>query len=387
MYIKIKGGKNMIRILHSVSNMDRAGVETMLMNYYRYMDREKIQFDFLCNKKKPGAYDDEIKEMGGQIYITPGYNPLRYKKYFSYMKKLFREHSEYKIVHAHNGALAYYPLKAAKFSNIPIRIAHSHNTKINFDYKWPIKIFCKMQLKKPANYLYGCSKLAVEFYFGKDVLKKNNYSIINNAIEVERFLYDEAIRKKIRQQYNLTDKIVIGHIGRFMYQKNHTFLIDIFEKIAKREKNAVLMLAGDGELIENIKEKVHTLGLDEKVIFTGNVSNVNELYQAMDLFVLPSLYEGLPVVGIEAQTAGLPCVFSNTITEEVAITENVKFLDLKKSSSEWAKEAICVLKQSVDRKNMYEEITNKGYNIKIEAKKLQEKYIEMYEKIVEKEDK
>lgn len=377
----------MIRILHSVSNMDRAGVETMLMNYYRYIDREKIQFDFLCNKKKPGAYDDEIKKMGGRIYITPGYNPLRYKKYFTYMKKLFREHPEYKIVHAHNGALAYYPLKAANLSKIPIRIAHSHNTKINFDFKWPIKIYCKMQIKKPANYLYGCSKLAVKFYFGEDVLKKKKYTIINNAIEVERFLYNETIRAKIRQQYNLTDKIVIGHIGRFMYQKNHTFLVDIFESIAKEDKNAVLMLAGDGELVEKTKEKVHALGLDKKVIFTGNVSNVNELYQAMDLFILPSLYEGLPVVGIEAQTAGLPCIFSNTITEEVAITENVKFLDLKKSSSEWAKEVICILKQSVARKNMYEEITNKGYNIKIEAKKLQEKYIEMYEKIVEKEDK
>lgn len=376
----------MIRILHSVSNMDRAGVETMLMNYYRYMDRDKIQFDFLCNKKKPGAYNDEIKKMGGRIYVTPGYNPLYYKQYFSYMRKLFREHPEYKIVHAHNGALSYYALKAAKSAGIPIRIAHSHNTKINFDFKWPMKAYCRIKLKYAANCLYGCSKLAVGFYFGKNVLKKKTYSIIHNAIEVEKFLYDSVIREKIHKQYNLTDKIVIGHIGRFMYQKNHTFLIDIFEQIAKKEEKAVLLLAGDGELMEKIKDKVHVLGLDEKVIFTGNISNVNELYQAMDVFVLPSLYEGLPVVGIEAQTAGLPCVFSNTITEEVAITKNVKFVDLKKNSSEWAKEITKFLKQAGDRKNMYEEITSQGYNIKIEAKKLQEKYLEMYEKVMEKEE-
>lgn len=366
----------MIRVLHSVSNMDRAGIETMLMNYYRHMDRDKIQFDFLANKSKKGAYDEEIKNMGGRVYVTPGFNPIKSIEYRNFMMKLFREHPEYKIVHAHNGALGYWPLKYAEKSGIPVRIAHSHNTRINFDLKWIIKSYCKKRLKKVANLYWGCGKEAVEFYF-REKAEQEGYKIINNAIEVERFLFNEEKRNEIRESYHLEDKIVIGHVGRFMLQKNHKFLIKIFKAIHDKNENTVLLLIGEGELEQEVRNQVEELKLQDSIIFTGSIPNVNEMYQAMDAFILPSLYEGLPVVGIEAQAAGLPCYFSNTVTDETAITDLVKFISLEDSTDIWADIMLADITKHENRKNMYGEITEAGYNIEIEAKKLQDMYLNM----------
>ena len=215
----------MIRILHSVSNMDRAGIETMLMNYYRYMDKSKVQFDFLCNKKKPGAYDDEIKSMGGRIYHTPGLNPAKYPVYLKYMRELFQEHPEYKIVEAHNGALGVYALHAAKVSKIPVRIFHAHGASITKDWKLPIKLVCKACLPTNMTHHFSCGVEAAKCYFGQKVVDENDYVLIPNAIDVARFIYNPKIRNKIRKENNLENKHVVGHVGRFMAQKNHTFLI------------------------------------------------------------------------------------------------------------------------------------------------------------------
>lgn len=188
----------MIRILHSVSNMDRAGIETMLMNYYRYMDKSKVQFDFLCNKKKPGAYDDEIKSMGGRIYHTPGLNPAKYPVYLKYMRELFQEHPEYKIVEAHNGALGVYALHAAKVSKIPVRIFHAHGASITKDWKLPIKIVCKACLPANMTHHFSCGVEAAKCYFGQKVVDENDYVLIPNAIDVDRFIYNPEIRNKIK---------------------------------------------------------------------------------------------------------------------------------------------------------------------------------------------
>lgn len=193
----------MIRILHSVSNMDRAGIETMLMNYYRYMDKSKVQFDFLCNKKKPGAYDDEIKSMGGRIYHTPGLNPAKYPVYLKYMRELFQEHPEYKIVEAHNGALGVYALHAAKVSKIPVRIFHAHGASITKDWKLPIKLVCKACLPTNMTHHFSCGVEAAKCYFGQKVVDENDYVLIPNAIDVERFIYNPEIRNKIRKENNL----------------------------------------------------------------------------------------------------------------------------------------------------------------------------------------
>lgn len=367
----------MIRVLHSVSNMDRAGIETMLMNYYRHMDHDKVQFDFLCNKKKPGAYDEELKQFGGKIYHTPGLNPMKYFQYIKYMKQLFAEHPEYKVIEAHNGAFGVYALYPARKSNIPVRIYHAHGASITRDLKMPLKLFCKSRLKNNMTHHFTCGKAAAEFYFGKKVVDNGEYELIPNAIEVEKFIYNPQVREDMRKKYDLSDKHVIGHVGRFMTQKNHEFLIDLFAEYCKQDKMAFLVLLGDGELMDNMKEKVAQLGISDNVLFAGNVGNVNEWYQAFDLFILPSVWEGLPVVGVEAQAADLPCVFSDSITKEIGFSDKAAFVSLSASKEEWIKTISKMLKQT-ERKNQEELITRNHYNIKKEAVVLQERYIELY---------
>lgn len=359
-----------IRILQCVSNMDRAGIETMLMNFYRNMDRDKIQFDFLCNKSKPGDYDKEINMLGGKIYISPGLNPFKWFKYQKYMKELFKNHPEYKIIHCQNEAMGFPALYAAKKNGIPVRIAHSHNTVTRKDFKWPIKILYKYLLRLVATDYVACSHAAGKYLFGKDV------KVINNAIDSEKFIYNETVRKKIRKQYDIENKFVIGHVGRFEPQKNHEFLIKLFNEYQKQDSTAVLLLIGTGSLENHIRDLVHKLNLQDKVIFTGSIPNVNEMYQAMDMFILPSFHEGLPVVGIEAQAAGLKCIFANTITKEVKITENTQFLSLKSDIIYWIK-AINDCK-NYKRKNMQKILVKEGYDIKNTAKNLEAFYFNYY---------
>lgn len=368
----------MIRVLHSVSNMDRAGIETMLMNYYRHIDREKIQFDFLCNKKKPGAYDEEIYKMGGKIYHTPGLNPAKYPQYLKYMKQLFESHKEYRIVEAHNGALGVYALHAAKVNKIPVRIFHAHGASITKDWKLPIKLVCKAMLPANMNYYFSCGIAAARCYFGDKVVDNNDYELIPNAIEVERFIFDKKIRDTMRKKYGFENKNIIGHVGRFMTQKNHSFLIDVFEKVAQQDKNAMLVLLGDGELQSEIQKKVSEKGLSDKVYFAGNVGNANEWYNVFDIFVLPSIWEGLPVVGVEAQANDLPCIFSDTITTEIGLSEKAEFLSLQESVSVWVQSILNGFKNST-RKDNTQLITDNNYNIKYEAMKLQGRYLKLYE--------
>ncbi len=368
----------MIRILHSVSNMDRAGIETMLMNYYRHIDREKVQFDFLCNKTKHGAYDEEIRQLGGKIFHTPGLNPIKYNKYLKYMKQLFLKNPEYRIVEAHNGALGVYALHAAKKNNIPTRIFHAHGASITKDWKLPIKLVCKSLLPSNMNYQFTCGVEAARCYFGNEAVQRQDYELIPNAIEVEKFIYNKKERDEIRKKYDINNKHVIGHVGRFMAQKNHSFLIDVFYKVSKKDDDAILVLLGDGELQDDIKEKVKTYGLQKKVVFVGNVGNANEWYSAFDIFVLPSIWEGLPVVGVEAQASDLPCIFSDTITKEIALLSNVKFVSLEESADVWAENIIKRINK-YERKDNTSLITEKGYNISIEAKKLQKRYLQIFE--------
>ena len=314
----------MIRILQCVNDMHRAGLETMLMNYYRNIDREKIQFDFLTHRPQRSDYDDEIESLGGKIYYAPRLYPQNYPKYFKWMKQFFSEHPEYKIIHSHIDAMSYLPLKAAKKANIPVRIAHSHNTAIDRDFKYLLKTYFRFKLPKVANYYCACGKEAGEFLFpGKE------YMYVPNAIEIDRFLFNENVRMKKRRELGIKDEIVIGHIGRMSYQKNHKYLIDVFAEILKKRNDSILLLIGVGEKLDDIKKYVEKLGLSEQVRFLGNRADVDELYQAMDVFVMPSIFEGLPITAIEAQCNGLPCVFSTYITQQVKLSSNCEFVDLE----------------------------------------------------------
>ncbi|QHQ63611.1 glycosyltransferase [Anaerocolumna sedimenticola] len=358
--------------------MDRAGIETMLMNYYRHIDRDKIQFDFLCNKTKPGAYDDEIKNMGGKIYRTSGLNPAKYPKYLAYMKNLFAENPEYRIVEAHNGALGVYTLHAAKVNHIPVRIFHAHGASITKDWKLPIKLFCKSRLKANINHNFTCGIAAAECYFGKRVVDDGDYELIPNAIEVEHFVFNADIRKYLREKYKLQNKNVIGHVGRFMTQKNHSFLLEVFKQLSEKDNQAYLVLLGDGELMESMKQKARELDIVEKVLFVGNVGNANEWYQAFDVFVLPSIWEGLPVVGVEAQTADLPCVFSDCVTKEIGFSDKAQFVPLKAPMSGWV-EALQSALSMKERSDNSALIREKNYDIKNEAIKLQNRYLKLAE--------
>jgi len=347
----------MIRILHVVNDMHRAGLETMLMNYYRNIDRTKIQFDFLTHRPEKSDYDDEIIAMGGKMYYAPRLYPQNYPAYFKYMENFFAEHPEYKIVHSHIDAMSYLPLRAAKKAGIPVRIAHSHNTSIDKDFKYILKQFFRSRINSVANHYCACGKEAGKFLFkGKDA------TVIPNAIEVDKFLFDREMRKYKREELGLKDEFVLGHIGRLSYQKNHKFLIEIFSEVYKKNKNTVLLLVGVGEKEQEIKEQVRILGLDNSVRFLGNRSDVNELYQAMDVFVMPSFFEGIPVTGVEAQFAELPCIFSTKVPEEVSFTDKCQFLTFEEGTDKWSEVILSINPDVREESSMT--VKNSWYNIK-----------------------
>lgn len=337
----------MIRILQCVNNMHRAGLETVLMNYYRHIDRDKIQFDFLMHRAERSDYDDEIESLGGRIYRAPRLYPQNYPAYFIYMSRFFREHPEYRIVHSHIDAMSYLPLLAAKRAGVPVRIAHSHNTDIDRDMKYPLKQLFRSLLPGAATHKAACSAQAGAFLF-----KTADAHIIPNAIEAEGFTYNREARGEKRRELGLGDALVVGHAGRFAYAKNHDFLLRVFARVLDLNPDAMLLLAGKGEKEEEIRAKAEAMGLAPRLRFLGSRSDLNAIYQAMDVFVLPSLFEGLPVVGIEAQFAGLPCLFSDRISEELAFTDSCRFLPLESGAEVWAEEIIRLAGESARCENV-----------------------------------
>ena len=366
----------MLRVLHSVSNMGRAGIETMLMNYYREMDRSRIQFDFLANKPVPGEYDEEIRSMGGRVFVSPGLNPVHYPRYRRYVMDLLHENRDIRIVHAHNEAMGYYALQSARDAGIRIRIAHAHNTRIIRDYKYPLKLVCKQLLPGAATDYWSCGRDAGIYYYGKKRWNASGF-ILHNAIDVERFGFRPEVRERQRQRQGLENSFVIGHVGRFNVQKNHSRLLDIFAAVARDIPEACLVLIGTGELEQAMKEKARGLGILDRTIMPGQMADVSEWYQAMDCFVLPSLFEGLPVVGIEAQAAGLPCFFSDHVTDEVLLSTAAQRIPLAADDAEWARAILEKRQAGTDRMQGQDIVRRAGYDIHTEARKLQELYLEM----------
>lgn len=362
-----------IRVLQVVTYMGRGGLETMLMNYYRHIDHSKVQFDFLTHREFDGDYDKEIKDLGGNVYHLSNLNPLS-TSYKKSLNNFFKNHPEYKIIHSHLDCMAGIPLKYAKLNNVPLRIAHAHNSNQTKDLKYPLKLFYKRNIKKNANYLFACGDEAGKWMFNTD-----NFKVLNNAINARDYTFNISIRNDKRKEFGISDdSILIGHVGRFFPQKNHEFLIDIFNQFHKFHPNSYLMLVGEGELKASIKDKVRTLGLEDYVIFTGLRSDVNELLQAMDIFLFPSLYEGLPVSIIEAQAAGLPCLISDKVPIECKKTDLVYQLSLEDSVNTWA-DKIYELSY-ITRRDTYEEIKQSGFDIVENAKWLENFYIELYKK-------
>ena len=368
--------KKMLRVLHSVSNMARAGIETMLMNYYREIDRSLLQFDFLANKPIPGEYDDEIRTMGGRVYVSPGLNPIRYPQYKRFVADLLHGNPDIKIIHAHNEAMGYYALQSAKDAGIRVRIAHAHNTRIIRDYKYPLKLVCKQLLPGAATDYWSCGRDAGIYYYGEKRWNASGF-ILRNAIDVSRFAFQPEVRERLRQAHGLENCFVIGHVGRFNVQKNHNRLLDIFAEIAKAIPDTRLALIGTGVLEQAVKEKARAVGVQDKTLFLGQMADVSEWYQVMDCFVLPSLFEGLPVVGIEAQAAGLPCFFSDRVTDEILLSPEARRISLQADDAEWAREIIAARQSEVNRNQGKDVVRQAGYDIHEEAQKLQEIYLEL----------
>ena len=358
------------------------GVEAVILNYFRNINKSKFVFDFVIDSDSTdNNFINEIQELGGTIIKCPPYQKLH--KYNKFLYKLFKE-KNYDIVHSNINTLSVFPLRMAEKAGIKIRIAHSHSTSNPKEWKKNLlKNILRPFSKKYANVYFACSELAGRWLFGNKTFDEGKVTIINNAIDVEKFVYNEDIRKKVRNDLKEKckleiddDTLVVGHIGRFVKQKNHDFLIDIFNEVHKRKENSVLVLVGQGPLQKEIEEKVKILGLQDCVLFLGQRNDANELYQAMDVFVLPSLYEGLPVVGVEAQASGLLCELSNAMTKETKILDTTNFIDLSLSAEEWAEKILDGQNKFV-RKNMTEELKDSGYDIKKEAKKLEDKYFEL----------
>ena len=362
-----------IRVAQVMGKMNGAGVESVITNYYRFIDKSRIQFDFICDEDSTNIPYEEIESQGGRVIICPKYQNLF--KYIKELKRIFKENN-YKIVHSNINALSVFPLYAAKKSGVPIRIAHSHSTSNRKEWKKTLfKNILRPFSKIYANKYICCSEIAGRWLFGNKEYNKGNVYLLNNAIDLDKFRFDINIRKNKRKELDIDDStIVIGHIGRFMRQKNHDFLIDIFTEIHKKNNNSLLLLAGQGPLFNSVQEKVRSLKLDTCVRFLGQRNDVNELYQVFDVFLLPSLYEGLPVVGVEAQASGNLCYFSNDMTKETKVLNSTIFMSLDNKPEEWAN-AILKDINTYQKHDTKEEVSKYGFNIKEEADKLLKLYL------------
>lgn len=362
-----------VRVLNLFTIMNRGGAETMVMNYYRNINRDKVQFDFLVHRDEKGAYDDEIRSLGGKIYHAMPIYPQNFRKYKRFLKEFFEEHRhEYKIIHSHMSELGYFAFKEAKRQGIPVRICHAHNAPHDFDLKMLVRNYFKYAMRKYITHRFVCGYDAGVWLYGKRY--KDHFIMLNNAIDSEKFSYSENRSLKMKQANCLSSNLVVGHVGRFNKQKNHLFLIDIFKEICKKESQAILLLVGDGEDRKKVEEYVSKLGIMNKVIFLGNRTDVQDLLQMFDIFLFPSLYEGLSVALVEAQAAGLPCFISDSIPKQCMITKNIWAIKLQASSEKWA-EFILNKYKTFERKNMIDQIKEAGFDIKHNARWLEEFYI------------
>lgn len=359
-----------IRVLQIMGIVESGGVEGVIMNYYRHIDKSKVQFDFVMHKGSNQNYINEVKSMGAKVYeITPYTKNIIKFTYEIY--KIIKE-GKYQIVHSNMNALSGFPLLAAYLAGSKVRILHNHTTDSREErLRTLIKRVMRPFAKAFANQYWACSKLAGEWMYGNKAVNSGKVTIINNAIDLDKFAFNQEKRDELRKDLGLEGKFVVGHVGRFMKQKNHDFLIDIFAEVVRQKENAILLLVGEGPLMGLIKDKVKNLNLCDKVIFLGCRSDVADLYNVMDVFVLPSFYEGLPVVGVECQANGLFLICSRNITCEVALTENIEFLSIERIE-EWIKKI-----SDIDRRDSNMVLLT-NFDIKNESTKLAIAYLRSF---------
>jgi len=358
-------GNPQYRVLQVVAGMNRGGTETMLMNHYRALDREKVQFDFLVHTDKECAYDKEIESLGGRIYHAMPIRPWRYLQYFRWLNNFFAEHAhEFIAVHGHIQENTGFALHYAKKYGIANRLMSSHTAPKTLDYKFIFREFARFYFQRSATTYLACGVDA-----GKYLYRGHEFIVMKNAIESDKFKFNQEKRLEVRRKLGISDsESVIGHVGRFGPEKNHTFIIDLFKEFYKVNHHAKLVLVGDGCLINRIKKQVADEHIENNVLFLGLRSDIYDLLQAFDVYLMPSLYEGLPVSVIEAQAAGLPCVLSTTVDDECDVTGNVSFISLDAPKSIWIKAIMDNL--SRQRVDCQQSVIKAGYDVNNNLKTL-----------------
>lgn len=373
------------KILHVVGQLTMGGQETMVMNFCRHMDKEDLQFDFLVYGDEVGVFEDEAEAMGGKVIHTDPMNEIGYKKFVINLNNIFEKFGPYSAIHCHTSLNSGVVLKVATKHNIPIRIAHSHTTKPGKNVTIPFfmySILMRWYITNKATHLVACGRDAGNYLFGSSPFSKKGI-LINNGIVTEKFQIDSELRKKTRNEFDLdAADLVVGHVGRFSEEKNHDFLIRVFKEVSTEISSSKLLLIGIGPLQEKIIEQVKVLGIADRVIFANQREDIPALLQSLDVFVFPSIFEGLPVSLVEAQASGLPCIISDAVTSEIKITNLAEFMSLELSVKEWA-EAI-ISKRKYKRVDVTQEVIRNGYDIQEVCKKLKKIYtgesaIEIYQ--------
>ncbi len=366
-----------IRVLHVLGGTALGGAESRIMDLYRQMDREEIQFDFLVHSsavkragddasaRAPQFYDEEITGMGGRIYVLPKFKGYNYRTYRNAVKAFFADHHDYRVVQGHMTSTASIYLPIAKRAGVPVTVAHSRSAGVGKGVKAAATRLLRRGLYRKADYCFACSRAAAVDAFGRAWVDQGNVRIIHNAIDVSRYAYRPWVREDVRRTLGIEDRLVLGHVGRFSYPKNHPYLIEVFAAVHAVRKDAVLVLVGDGEDREKIERQCERLGIKEHVLFMGNRSDPEAFYQAFDFFLLPSHYEGLPGVLVEAQAAGLRCLVSDKVTREAAATQLVTYLSIEQPAGAWAE---CLLSQAgYERHNTSYDMIKSGFDVKEQA--------------------
>ncbi len=366
-----------IRVLNITEVFQAAGIESFIMNMYRNIDRSDVQFDFMVMRDVEEFYDAEIAGLGGQKFTitVPAGNTLVQVLQQSVKLYRFLKKNPYRIVHVHyTTPLRAFYLLAAKLAGVPVRIYHSHSAEVSGKsaVKRFVYAYCRKKITKWATHYFACSRAAGNWIFEEKLIRSGQVRVICNGIDVDRFRYCPEARESVRKELGMEDAYVLIHTGRFLEQKNHAFIIDVFRALLQKHTGCKLLLVGTGELLAQMQQKVRSYGIEKNVFFLGVRSDVERLLSAADCYIMPSLYEGLPVAAVEAQCSGLPCVLSDNITDEVALTDSVSFLSLQDPVDTWCDKILSY--SAFVRKDRTEDITKMGYNVYNGAKALEAFY-------------
>lgn len=368
----------MIRVAIVAGKVDSGGKKNLIMEYYRHVNREEVQFDFICDSDSKAIPIEEIESLGGRVYIVAPYQNIL--KNMLDMHKIFKE-NQYPVVHAYNSTMNLFPMFVAKQCRIPVRISESLSMGHQGDWKTILKKILRPMSKWFANYYMACGDDCGKWQFGEKLFSQNKVDIFKTVINTEFNAYDPELRDKTREKYGWNDKIVVGHIGRFTAQKNSVHMIEIFGAIARKEPRAILCLIGDGELKEDVMNKIKDLGIESQVNYLGRREDIQQFYNAMDCFILPSLYEGLPVVGLEAESCGLPMFFSTEVTREANACDLGHFIGLDESVDIWADNILEACRENMSVRRSYaKEVREAGFDSTSEAIRMQKYYFDAIEK-------